>query len=68
MVGMRVGGVGSERQSEYYWFFSSTALVEWALSCSRIDLDSDREVESEEDMQDPYPLEGKYKDESDKRE
>lgn len=34
----------------------------------RIDSDSENDVESEDDMQDPYPLEGKYKDEADKRE
>jgi hypothetical protein len=34
-----------------------------------MDSDSDKEaVESEEETQDPYPLEGKYKDEADKRE
>ncbi|KAH9474656.1 RNA polymerase-associated protein [Psilocybe cubensis] len=34
----------------------------------RMDSDSENDVESEDDMQDPYPLEGKYKDEADKRE
>ena len=35
----------------------------------RMDSDSDRDVvESEEDADDPYPLEGKYKDEQDRRE
>jgi RNA polymerase-associated protein RTF1 len=34
-----------------------------------MDIDSDRDpVESEEEMEDPYPLDGKYKDETDKRE
>lgn len=34
-----------------------------------MDSDSDKgEVESEGETQDPYPLEGKYKDEADKRE
>jgi len=34
-----------------------------------MDTDSDREpLESEEEMEDPYPLEGRYKDEADKRE
>lgn len=33
-----------------------------------MDSDSDNDVESEDDMQDPYPLEGKYRDEADKRE
>ena len=36
---------------------------------SRMDSDSEKDgPESEEDMQDLYPLEGKYKDEADKRE
>jgi RNA polymerase-associated protein RTF1 len=36
---------------------------------SHLDSDSDRQpIESEEDMEDPYPLEGKYKDDADKRE
>ncbi len=35
---------------------------------SRMDSDSDKEVESEEDVEDPYPLEGKYKNEEDRRE
>lgn len=33
-----------------------------------MDSDSERSAESEEEMPDPYPLEGKYKDEADKRE
>jgi len=34
-----------------------------------MDSDSDREpLESEEEMEDPYPLEGRYRDEADKRE
>jgi len=38
-------------------------------SLRRMDIDSDRDpVESEEEMEDPYPYEGKYKDETDKRE
>ncbi|KAF8960863.1 hypothetical protein BDZ97DRAFT_1273077 [Flammula alnicola] len=35
----------------------------------RMDTDSDKgDAESEEEMEDPYPLEGKYRDEADKRE
>ena len=35
---------------------------------SRMDSDSDKEVESEEEVEDQYPLEGKYKNEEDRRE
>ncbi|PPQ76853.1 hypothetical protein CVT26_002304 [Gymnopilus dilepis] len=34
----------------------------------RMDSDSDSSIESEDEVVDPYPLEGKYKDEADKRE
>ncbi|KDR77150.1 hypothetical protein GALMADRAFT_246379 [Galerina marginata CBS 339.88] len=34
----------------------------------RLESDSDNDVESEDEVVDPYPLEGKYKDEADKRE
>ncbi|KAF5325313.1 hypothetical protein D9619_009790 [Psilocybe cf. subviscida] len=34
----------------------------------RMDSDSEKSVESEEEIPDPYPLEGKYRDEADKRE
>ena len=33
-----------------------------------MDSDSDSSIESEDEVVDPYPLEGKYKDEADKRE
>ena len=47
---------------------ANKCFVVFLVWLSRMDSDSDKEVESEEDVEDPYPLEGKYKNEEDRRE
>jgi RNA polymerase-associated protein RTF1 len=59
------------REMNICWFMASVSFSLLLISflLRRMEFDSEKEpIESEEDEGDPYPLEGKYKDEVDRRE